>query len=96
VPRPLHSRGFLDGPERVTDKRGPAGFIGTHEGTSATIQTTGVGAPSAVIVVEGLVRLGARNIPRVGSCGGYHPGMRDGDLVIATAAVPLVGVVGQL
>jgi len=87
---------FLDDPQKVTDKRGLVGFTGTHEGMPVTVQTTGIGAPSAAIVVEELVRLGARNLLRVGSCGGYHPEMRLGDLVIATAAVPLVGVVGQL
>ncbi len=87
---------FFDAPEKVTDKRGLVGFTGTHEGTPVTVQTTGIGAPSAAIVVEELVRLGARNLLRVGSCGGYHPKMRLGDLVVATAALPLVGVVGQL
>lgn len=87
---------FLEQPRKVTDKRALIGFTGSHAGLPLTVQTTGIGAPGAAIVVEELIRLGARNILRVGSCGGYHPDMRLGDLVVATGAVPLVGVVGQL
>ncbi len=87
---------FFEGARKVTDKRSLVGFTGTSEGMPVTVQTTGIGAPSAAIIVEELIRLGAKNILRVGSCGGYHPDMRFGDLVIATAAVPMVGVVGQL
>lgn len=87
---------FLEGAEKVTDKRGLVGFTGIQRGMPVTVQTTGIGAPSAAIVVEELIRLGAKNILRVGSCGGYHPRMALGDLVIAASAVPLTGVVNLL
>jgi purine-nucleoside phosphorylase len=47
-----------------------------------------MGTPSLSIVVEELLRLGARRLIRVGTCGGIGPGIRTGDLVIATAATP--------
>ena len=56
-----------------------------------SVQTTGMGAPSAAIVVEELLRLGARRLVRVGTCGGIGRGIRTGDIVIATSAAPMDG-----
>jgi purine-nucleoside phosphorylase len=50
-----------------------------------------MGAPSAAIVVEELLRLGARRLIRVGTCGGIGRGIRTGEIVIASAAVPFDG-----
>jgi uridine phosphorylase len=55
-----------------------------------------MGCPSAAIVTEELVQLGARNLLRVGTCGGYHQEMELGDLVIATAATPADGTVSSI
>jgi uridine phosphorylase len=55
-----------------------------------------MGCPSATIVTDELIRLGAKNLLRVGTCGGYHPEMKLGDLVIATAATPQDGTVSSL
>jgi DeoD family purine-nucleoside phosphorylase len=55
-----------------------------------------MGCPSAAIVAEELIQLGARNLLRVGTCGGYHPEMELGDLVIATAATPQDGTVSSI
>jgi len=43
------------------------------------------------IVVEELIRLGAKHLIRVGTCGGIAKGLRTGELVIATAACPVDG-----
>lgn len=59
------------------------------------MQTTGMGAPSASIVVEELVELGARVLLRVGTCGAVDAGLVPGDLVIAQGAVPLDGATRQ-
>ena len=50
-----------------------------------------MGTPSFSIVAEELLRLGARQLIRVGTCGGIAPGMRTGDLVIAISACPVDG-----
>jgi DeoD family purine-nucleoside phosphorylase len=47
-----------------------------------------MGCPSAAIVVEELVQLGAKRLIRVGTCGGLQPDMKLGDLVIALTAIP--------
>ncbi len=49
---------------------------------------SGMGTPSLDIIVNELVRLGARRILRVGTAGSLQPDyIRVGDLVVATAAV---------
>jgi purine-nucleoside phosphorylase len=75
----------------VNSHRGLLGFTGTYGGTPVSVQTSGMGTPSLSIVVEELLRLGARRLVRVGTCGGIAPGLRTGELVIATAACPVDG-----
>src|SRR3712207_8574865 len=55
-----------------------------------------MGCPSAAIVTEELIQLGARNLLRIGTCGGYNRDLRLGDLVIATAATPNDGTVSSI
>lgn len=86
------SERFDEGSTRtVNEHRGLLGFTGTYRGTPVSIQTSGMGTPSLSIVVEELLRLGARQLIRVGTCGGIAAGLRTGDLVIATAACPVDG-----
>lgn len=75
----------------VNDNRGLLGFTGTFQGAPVSVQTTGMGTPSLSIVVEELLRLGARQLVRVGTCGGIARGLKTGDLVVATAACPTDG-----
>ena len=75
----------------VNTNRGLLGFTGTYNGAPVSVQTSGMGTPSLSIVVEELLRLGAQRLIRVGTCGGIGPGIRRGDLVIATAACPVDG-----
>lgn len=76
---------------QVNDNRGLLGFTGTYHGKPVSIQTTGMGTPSLAIVVEELLRLGAKELVRVGTCGGIAAGLKTGDLVVATAACPADG-----
>lgn len=83
--------GGLDAARRVNDHRAMYGYTGTYRGVPVSVQTTGMGTPSLSIVVEELLRLGARRLIRVGTCGGIGRGIRTGDLVIALAATPFDG-----
>ncbi len=47
-----------------------------------------MGGPSAAIVAEELVTLGARRLVRIGTCGALVDGLALGTLVIAAAALP--------
>lgn len=80
----------------VTEERGMLGYTGTYKGAPVSVQATGMGCPSAAIVTEELIELGARNLLRVGTCGGYNPELRLGDLVIATAATANDGTVSSI
>lgn len=87
---------FFDDARLVTEERGMLGYTGTYKGEPVSVQTTGMGCPSASIVTEELIQLGARNLLRVGTCGGYHRDLRLGDLIVATAAAPQDGTVAAL
>jgi purine-nucleoside phosphorylase len=50
-----------------------------------------MGTPSFSIVAEELLRLGARQLIRVGTCGGIAPGISTGEMVLALAATPADG-----
>ena len=71
--------------------RGLLGYSGRYGGVPVSVQTTGMGAPSAAIVAEEMADLGARVLIRLGTCGAVQPDIQPNDLVIATAACPLDG-----
>jgi purine-nucleoside phosphorylase len=89
--RRISDRFDEDTARQVNDHRGLLGFTGTYRGAPVSVQTSGMGTPSLSIVVEELLRLGATRLIRVGTCGGIAPGLKTGDLVIATAACPVDG-----
>jgi DeoD family purine-nucleoside phosphorylase len=62
------------------------GFTGTFEGRPLSVQSTGMGCPSAAIVYEELVQLGCTTLVRVGTCGALQPRMGWADLVVGMAA----------
>lgn len=70
----------------VNEERGLLGFTGTFDGSPISVQTTGMGCPSAGIVFEELVMLGAKRLIRVGTCGGLKNGIKMGDTVLALSA----------
>jgi DeoD family purine-nucleoside phosphorylase len=84
---------FFDAPRQVNGERGMLGFTGTFEGTPISVQSSGMGCPSAAIVVEELTQLGVKRIVRVGTCGGLQADMALGELVLAISAVPNDGTV---
>ncbi len=82
---------LLDGAVSHNDNRGLLGFTGTYRGVRLSVQATGMGAPSAAIVAEELAMLGARLLIRIGTAGAASSRVVPGDLVVATASVPLDG-----
>lgn len=81
----------LDGARCYNENRGLLGYTGSYNGTNVSVQTTGMGGPSAAIVVEELAMLGAKTVVRIGTCGATGRDIEPRDLVIATAACPLDG-----
>jgi DeoD family purine-nucleoside phosphorylase len=78
---------FFEGAGQRNTERGMLGFTGTFEGKPVSVQATGMGCPSAAIVIEELVQLGVKRFLRVGTCGGLQPDMSLGDLIVAISAV---------
>ncbi len=79
---------FLESAEERNTERGMLGYTGTYRGRPVSVQATGMGCPSAAIVIEELVRLGVTRLLRIGTCGGLQPDLRLGDLIVAISAVP--------
>ena len=79
---------LLDSPRMLNHHRGLWGYTGAAaDGEPLTIQSTGMGGPSAAIVVEELIALGARRLVRVGTCGALVDDLELGDLVVASGAL---------
>jgi uridine phosphorylase len=76
---------LLEAPKMLNHNRGLWGYTGEGaDGAPLTIQSTGLGGPSAAIVVEELIALGAQRVVRVGTCGALIE-LELGSLVIAEA-----------
>jgi uridine phosphorylase len=77
--------------------RGLWGYSGrTASGAALTVQATGIGGPSAVVVINDLAKLGVRRVVRVGTCVGLDESRKLGELLLATAAVAEGGSVTAL
>jgi uridine phosphorylase len=79
---------LLREPKMFNHHRGLWGYTGTApDGEPLTIQATGMGGPSAAIVLTELIALGVRRAIRVGTCGALSEGLALGDLVIARESI---------
>jgi uridine phosphorylase len=88
---------LLVDPKMSNHNRGLWGYSGrTEAGAPLSIQSTGIGAPSAAIVIHELAELGVRRAIRTGTCGALDPELRLGDLLCAEAALADDGVSGTL
>jgi uridine phosphorylase len=83
---------LLDQPKMFNHHRGLWGYTGTaRDGGLLTIQATGMGGPSAAIVIEELIALGARTLIRIGTCGALVPELALGQMVAIEAVLALDG-----
>ena len=88
----LLAQGLLDAPKMFNHHRGLWGYTGiAHDGEPLTIQSTGMGGPSAAIVVTELADLGARTLLRAGTCRALDDELSLGDLILVTEALAADG-----
>jgi len=87
---------FLTSPKLYSDHRKMLGFTGTFEGVPVSVQTSGMGTPSASIITSELFQLGAEVIIRVGTVGGLDPKMNLADLLIVNSAWGSREIVNQI
>lgn len=80
---------LLEGPKMFNHNRGLWGYSGpsVDDGEPLTIQSTGMGGPSAAIVLSELADLGVERAVRVGTCGALTSDLELGALVVAASAV---------
>ncbi|MEO8625512.1 MAG: purine-nucleoside phosphorylase, partial [Candidatus Limnocylindrales bacterium] len=83
--------GGIENTKLVNQHRSLLGYTGTFRDKPVSIQTSGIGTPSFSIVMEELLMLGATRFIRTGTCGGIAKGLKTGDVVVATASVPMDG-----
>ncbi|HDI02352.1 MAG TPA: nucleoside phosphorylase, partial [Ignisphaera sp.] len=77
---------MLENVKLVNKNRGLIVYTGTYKGVPISIAMHGIGAPSAGLVVEELIMLGAKAVLRLGSCGAMIKSLKIGDVVIPTSA----------
>ncbi len=88
----LLAQALLVAPLMFNHHRGLWGYTGAAaDGEPLTIQTTGMGGPSAAIVLSELIALGARRAIRVGTCGALDRSLALGDLLVARESICLDG-----
>jgi uridine phosphorylase len=80
---------LLRKPLMSNHNRGLWGYYGeTPEGRPLTVQSTGMGGPSAAIVLHELGELGVRRAIRVGTCGALDQSLELGELLRVESALP--------
>jgi len=78
---------LMDEAKKVAEKREYITYTGTKDGVPVSCTSTGLGCPPTSIGVEELIRIGAKNIIRIGTCGAIQEFLKPGDMIIATGAV---------
>jgi len=82
---------LLDDPQLLASHREFTSWLGSLDGTSIVVCSTGIGGPSTSIAVEELAQLGIRTFLRVGTTGGIQPEVKAGDVIVTTGSVRLDG-----
>lgn len=86
------AQALLTAPKMFNHHRGLWGYTGmAGDGELLTIQSTGMGGPSAAIVLSELADLGVTRAIRVGTCGALDGDLALGDLVVAREALAADG-----
>jgi uridine phosphorylase len=87
------AQALLEKPPRMFNhSRGLWGYSGiAGDGEPLTVQSTGIGGPSAAIVCEELIALGARRLVRIGTCAALIDELALGSLLAPESVLPLDG-----
>jgi uridine phosphorylase len=79
---------LLDKPLMANHSHGLWGYSGRdRDGHELTIQATGIGGPSAAVVLAELAAHGARLAIRIGTCRALEPGPKPGSALIVSEAL---------
>ncbi|MGI8715443.1 MAG: purine-nucleoside phosphorylase [Solirubrobacteraceae bacterium] len=85
----LLATALLRQPKMFNHHRGLWGYTGEAllDDAPLTVQSTGMGGPSAAIVIAELAQLGAETLLRVGTCGGLDDSLALGELLVVSEAL---------
>jgi uridine phosphorylase len=88
----LLAQELLEKPKMSNHARGLWGYSGhTSAGEELTIQATGMGGPSAAMVVGDLAQLGVERAVRIGTCVAFGPEAKLGELLLVETALAVGG-----
>lgn len=88
----LLAQELLEQPKMSNHARGLWGYSGrTPAGHGLTIQATGMGGPSAAMVMADLAKLGVRRAVRVGTCAAFGADPPAGELLLVSAVLATEG-----
>ena len=88
----LLAQELLEQPKMSNHARGLWGYSGsTPEGHALTIQSTGIGGPSAALVLADLTELGVKRAIRVGTCVALDESLALGQLLVVDEAIAVGG-----
>lgn len=88
----LLAQELLEQPKMSNHARGLWGYSGSGAaGQPLTIQATGIGGPSAALVLADLVELGVGRAIRVGTCVAADSALAPGDLLLVAEAIAAGG-----
>lgn len=88
----LLAQELLEQPKMSNHARGLWGYTGrTAAGEGLTIQATGMGGPSAALVLADLAKLGVKRVVRAGTCAAFGPRAQIGELLLVEAALATGG-----
>ncbi len=85
----------MDSPKFLVSHREYTIYLGTLEGQSVVVCSTGIGGPSTSIAVEELAQCGVDTFLRIGTTGAIQPNIEVGDIIVTTGAVRLDGASGH-
>jgi uridine phosphorylase len=60
---------------------------GSKSGVPLSAASHGIGAPGTAVLIEEMIKLGVKNVIRIGNSGGLDPALEIGDLAITTGCV---------
>src|SRR3954468_21530157 len=93
----LLAQELLEEPKMSNHARGLWAYFGTTSaGGELTIQATGMGGPSATLVLGDLAELGVKRAVRVGTCVGADASRSLGDLLVVREAIAQGGSAASL
>jgi len=79
--------GLMDKANKVARKREYLTYTGEKDGVAISCTSSGIGPSPTAIGTEELIRLGAENIIRVGTCVTFDPSIKPGEMIIPLAAM---------